>query len=148
MRSGVRSFRGIVASVVVTVISFLHSSVEAQDARLGQTAREVMQQFDLPSNWSIRISSRSGQPVALKVAIGFDQTLELYETTTPFEFTFTASRFTALISSPIPGAVLEAEEWSDLYGEFRQIGGFGGGAQGKFSFQPEGPIYSSSGSGF
>ena len=79
------------------------------------------------------------------MAIGFDETLEFFETQIPFKFEFIAHNFTALISAT--GAI-DAAVWSDVYGSFRRICGFSGSQRGRLSFQPWGPSYSYAGSGF
>jgi hypothetical protein len=102
--------------------------------------------FSLPARWSIRVQSLGDQPVLLKVAIGFDENLEMVEASTPFQFDFVASRYTALVAASADGR-FSAEVWSDIYGEFSQNGGFTG-TRGKLLFQPSGPIYSSAGNAF
>jgi hypothetical protein len=123
------------------------ADAHAQAAEMAQQ-RSNLPSFKLPARWSVRINSATGEPLALKVAIGFDESLELFHTSTPFQFDFTAHRYTALISSETPGAVLVVEEWTDLYGVFQKGGGFSGGAHGKLLFNPAGPTFSSAGSGF
>ena len=102
--------------------------------------------FSLPARWSIRVQSLGDQPVFLKVAIGFDETLEMVEVSTPFQFDFVASRYTALVAAKADGR-FSAEAWSDIYGQFSKNGGFTG-TKGKLQFQPSGPGYSSAGNAF
>jgi hypothetical protein len=109
---------------------------------------EIEQSFKLPARWSIRVSTRSGNSADLKVAIGFDHTLEIFETTTPFKFDFEARQFTALMTLTDSTEEIVAEEWSDVFGEFRKTGSGGGGSTQKFMFCPHGPLYGLSGSAF
>jgi hypothetical protein len=104
--------------------------------------------FALPARWSIRVRSVSGDPISLRMAIGFDETLEMLEVRTPFQFDFVASRYTALIAASTSDERISAEVWTDLYREFLLEGGFSGNSRGKLTFKPSGPIYSSAGSGF
>ena len=109
---------------------------------------DIQQHFKLPARWSIRVTTRSGRPADLRVAIGFDHTLEIFDTTTPFEFDFEARQFTALMTLTDTKEQILAEEWSDVYGEFRKTGSGGGGLTQKFMFCPHGPLYGLSGSAF
>jgi hypothetical protein len=104
--------------------------------------------YRLPARWSVRIESLSGHPLAVKLAIGFADQLEMMELTTPVQFDFIASGYTALISAGNPDDRIEVEVWSDLYGEFRLNGGFTGRSRGKLTFDPAGPRFSSAGTGF
>lgn len=101
--------------------------------------------FGVPARWSLRIACLEPTSQALKVAIGFDETLEFLETQAPFTFDFIAHNFTALISAT---GTLDAAVWSDVYGSFQRICGFSGSRKGRLSFQPWGPNYSYAGSGF
>lgn len=109
---------------------------------------EIHQSFNLPAHWAIRVTTRSGNPAGLNVAIGFDHTLEMIETKTPFEYEFVANRYTALMTLTDSSESISAEVWSDVYGEFRKTGGGGGGMTHKSTFSPHGPLYSMSGSAF
>jgi hypothetical protein len=104
--------------------------------------------FSLPARWAIHISAHTNDVDSIKVAIGFDETLNMIEAALPFHFEFVASRYTALISVTRPDARLQVDVWSDLYGNFQKNGGFAGSSRGKLSFNPRGPIYSSSGTSF
>lgn len=107
---------------------------------------DVYQSFKLPAHWSIRVTTRSGNPAGLNVAIGFDCTLKMIETKTPFEYEFVANHYTALMTLTGSGEEISAEVWSDVDGEFRKKGGGSGGLTHKSTFSPHGPLYSSSGS--
>lgn len=100
------------------------------------------------AHWRIHVTTESGRPVQLKFAIGFDQTLELIEERTPFDFKFDATQFTALVALTDPEETIVAELYSDLDGEFQKTGGFSGGFKGKFTHHPQGPTFGSAGSGF
>ena len=100
------------------------------------------------AHWRIHVTTESGRPVRLKFAIGFDQTLELIEERTPFDFKFDATQFTALMALTDPEETIMAELYSDLHGEFQKTGGFSGGSKGKFTHHPRGPTFGSAGSGF
>ena len=105
-------------------------------------------QFKLPAQWLIRVATRHRGPAELLLAIGFDRTLKVIETTTPFEFEFEARRYTALMCLKNTTDAIKAEVWSDVYGEYRRIGSGSGGLTHKFMFSPSGPTYSLSGSAF
>ena len=107
---------------------------------------EILQSFKLPARWSIRVTTRHRQPAELQIAIGFDHTLKMIETRTPFEFEFQARQYTALMCLKNTSDEIKAEVWSDVYGEFRMIGGGSGGSTHKFMFCPRPPLYSMSGS--
>ena len=100
------------------------------------------------AHWRIHIATESGRPVGLKFAIGFDRTLDLVESHTPFDYKFDALQFTALMSLADSTERIVAELWSDLHGDFQKTGSFSGGAQGKFTHHPKGPTFGSSGTGF
>lgn len=100
------------------------------------------------AHWRIHVATESGRPVGLKFAIGFDRTLELVEATTPFEYKFDATKFTALVSLADPSERIVAELFSDLHGDFQKTGGFSGGSTGKFTHHPRGPCFGSAGTGF
>jgi len=72
----------------------------------------------------------------VKLAVGFDDTLELSESNTPLLFDFVATHYTALIAAKDPSRRISAEVWSDLYGSFGQNGSFGGASKGKLTFHP------------
>ena len=100
------------------------------------------------AHWRIHVTTASGRPVPFRFAIGFDQTLELIEERTPYDFKFDAAQFTALMTLDDPEETIVAELYSDLLGEFQKTGGFSGGDKGKFTHHPLGPTFSSAGSGF
>lgn len=104
--------------------------------------------YRLPARWSVRVESLSGHPLAVKLAIGFADKLEMLELTTPVQFDFVASGYMALISAGNPDDRIKVEVWSDLYGEFQLNGGFTGRSRGKLTFDPAGPRFSSAGTGF
>ena len=106
-----------------------------------------MPQFRLPARWAIHVVKElDGPEVPLKCAIGFDDTLELIETTTPFKFEFVASRFTALFAAS-GGGRITAEMIGDVHGEMRRIGAFTSD-KGKFYFDFAGPNYGGAGTAF
>ena len=107
---------------------------------------EIYQSFKLPAQWSIRVTTRSGNSVGLNIAIGIDHTLKMIETKTPFEYEFVANQYTALMTLTDSVKDISAEVWSDVYGEFRKICGGSGGLAHKLMFCPHGPLYSMSGS--
>ena len=100
------------------------------------------------AKWRIHVATESGCPVELKFAIGFDRTLDLVTTTTPFDYKFDAFQFTALIALADSTEAIVAELWSDLHGDFQKTGAFSGGSQAKFTHHPQGPTFGSSGSAF
>jgi hypothetical protein len=100
------------------------------------------------AHWRIHITTESGRPVGLKFAIGFDRTLDLVESQSPFDYKFDALQFTALMSLNDSTEKIVAELWSDLHGGFQKTGSFSGGSQGKFTHHPNGPTFDSSGTGF
>ena len=107
---------------------------------------EIYQSFKLPAQWSIRVTTRSGNSVGLNIAIGIDHTLKMIETKTPFEYEFVANQYTALMTLTDSVEEISAEAWSDVYGEFRKICGGSGGLAHKLMFCPHGPLYGMSGS--
>jgi hypothetical protein len=104
------------------------------------------QSFKLPAHWRIWVATRHRTPAELLIAIGFDQTLRMIETTTPFEFEFGARQCTALMCLKNTSDEIKAEVWSDVYGEFRKINAGSGGPTYKFMFSPTGPTHSLSSS--
>jgi hypothetical protein len=100
------------------------------------------------AHWRIHVATESGRPVSLKFAIGFDRTLDLVQTKTPFDYKFDALQFTALMSLVDSTESIVAELWSDVHGDFQKIGSFSGGPQGKFTHHPSGPTFGSSGTAF
>lgn len=109
-------------------------------------SNDILQSFKLPARWSIRVTTRFRRPADLQIAIGFDHTLKMIETRTPFEFEFQARRYTALMCLKDTSEDIKAEVWSDVYGEFMMIDGGGGGPTYKSMFSPSGPVTSLSGS--
>lgn len=85
-----------------------------------------------PFNLTIRVNTRSGNSTQVRMAIGHGQTLELVDTETPCERAFTASQYTVLIALTDRSETIQAELWSDEFGEMRKVGSFGGGTCGRF----------------
>jgi len=109
-------------------------------------SEDISELFNLPARFVIRVGTMSGECAELKIAIGYDQELLLTETQVPFEFEFTANGFTALMSLKGSSEDISAKMWSDVYGEFKKIGGGTGGSTHKLMFSPSGPVYGLSGS--
>ena len=104
--------------------------------------------YRLTAHWRIQVRTESGESAELDIAIGYDQTLRMIKSNTPFEFEFVANNYTALISLKDADEQIKAEVWSDVDGPFQMKGGFSGGQQGKFTFHHVGPIFGSAGTGF
>ncbi|MDB6088370.1 MAG: hypothetical protein JWN85_1154 [Gammaproteobacteria bacterium] len=94
------------------------------------------------------IRSLDGEPIVVKVAIGFDDTLELLEGSTPLQFDFVAGHYTALIAAKDSDRRIGRRFGVISMATFTKTAGFSGGSKGKLTFHPWGPAYSSSGSRF
>ena len=126
--------------------SEIDSSIEAGPAHTVDIM--PVEHYRLPAQWSVRVRAESGDAVELEIAIGYDQTLRMIKSNTPFEFEFVANHYTALMSLTDPNERIEAEVWSDVDGQFQMKGSISGGQLGKFTFDPSGPTFGSAGSRF
>ena len=109
--------------------------------RLGETTRDLPS-FELPARWTLNVVKEGDGPeVHFKCAIGFDERLELIETTTPFGFEFVASRFTAMFGVVEPAVDrICAEMIGTVYGEPMRLSSFTA-ERGKLFFDFAGPNF-------
>ena len=84
--------------------------------------------------WRITADTQSGECAEIRVAIGFESTLEIFDTTTPFEHEFEATGHTTLRCVSDSSRCMVAEEWSDISGSFELTGQVSGSATCKFVF--------------
>ena len=78
-----------------------------------------------PARFELRLLTTDSTEVRVRVAIWIDGNLELVEGVTPFIRALRGTTCIALVNSE---SRVEAQLWSDKYGDFRMISGFVGRA--------------------
>ena len=106
---------------------------------------DISGSFNLPARFVIRVETKSRDQARLDVAIGLDDQLHIFQTSTPFEHEIVGKQFTAMFCLKESNAEISAELWSDVYGDFMQIASGSGGISHKFVFSPHEPEYLFSG---
>jgi len=89
--------------------------------------------FPVPARWRIEVRSGSGAEFKFKAAIAHDGQLELIETNTPVDRSFTGSRYIALFEAP-ENCNLKVSAFVEVNGHFLPQASSGGDKACKLIF--------------
>jgi hypothetical protein len=104
-------------------------------AQLFEASAEYNSDYRTPARWRIEVRSANGTDFRFKCAIAIDDTLQLMEDSTPYDFEFLAAKFRALFEA-IGDGPLSVTGFSDVQGEFRMLTSFSGSRCGQVVFDP------------